>query len=165
MSHHRDRDSNTDTDTHILREILEELRQQRRLLHVILAHLQLVPTAAITVISAAGEIDIMQSTYKSVPGADTFTFQVFDNSTPPADITARCTFTATSDGPAVAFGPVSGATVPVTNTPGTANLTISAVDSGGEKIPSLVLAATIAAPAPTAGAITVTASNPLSVIA
>ena len=108
-----------------------------------------------------GEIR-MQTTLKSLPGTDTLTFQTFDNSTPPVDITSRCSYAVSSDGPAVAVGTVTPNSAEVTYSAGTANITISTTDSGGDKIPDVVLAATIAAPA--AGTTTVTAANPSTTI-
>jgi hypothetical protein len=150
------------TEEHLLRDILQALRNIE---YLVLELLRRNPftTAKLTVISARGAIDMAQSTLKSTPGTDTITFQVFDNSNPPVDITARCTFTAVSDGPAVVLGAVAGSTVPATYTPGTANVAITATDSGGDTIQPLTLAATITAPA--AGTITVTASNPATTIA
>ena len=103
-----------------------------------------------------------QTSLKSLPGTDTLTFQTFDSSTPPVDITSRCTYSVTSDGPAVAIGATTINAVAVTYAPGTANLTITTSDSGGDKIPDVVLACTIAAPA--VGATTVTAASPNTVI-
>jgi hypothetical protein len=122
------------------------------------------PTAILVIHSSKGAtIDMTQSTLKSMPGTGVLTFQVFDNSTPPQDITTRCTFTATSDGPAVVFGAVSGATVPVTYSAGSANVAFTATDSGGDTIVPLNLVATITVPV--AGTITVTDSNPATKIA
>jgi hypothetical protein len=103
-----------------------------------------------------------QTALKSLPGTDTLSFQTFDSSTPPVDITSRCTYSVTSDGPAVAVGAVTGNTAAVTYTPGTANLTITTSDSGGDKIADVVLACTIAAV--TAATTTVTAANPATTI-
>lgn len=103
-----------------------------------------------------------QTSLKSLPGTDTLTFQTFDSSTPPVDITTRCSYSVTSDGAAVAVGGVTGNTAAVTYTPGTANLTITTSDSGGDKIADVALACTIASP--TIGTTTVTASNSATVI-
>jgi len=104
-----------------------------------------------------------QTSLKSIPGTDTLTFQTFDSSTPPVDITSRCTYTVSSDGPAVAVGSTSGSSCTVTYTLGTANLTISTRDSGGDKIPDVTLACTIAGAV--VGATTmVSAANPATTI-
>jgi len=104
-----------------------------------------------------------QTSLKSVPGTDTLTFQTFDSSTPPVDITSRCTYTVSSDGPAVAVGTTSGSSSSVTYSAGNASLTISTRDSGGDKIPDVVLACTIAA-AVVGATTTVTAANPSTTI-
>lgn len=100
-----------------------------------------------------------QTSLKSLPGTDTLTFQTFDSSTPPVDITSRCTYTVASDGPAVAVGSTSGSTASVSYTAGTANLTITTRDSGGDTIPDVVLACTISA-SPVGATTTVSAANP-----
>jgi len=103
-----------------------------------------------------------QTSLKSLPGTDTLSFQTFDSGTPPQDITGRCTYSVTSDGAAVTVGAVTANSAAVTYTSGSANLTITTSDSGGDKIPDVALACTIAAPA--VGATTVTAANPATTI-
>lgn len=103
-----------------------------------------------------------QTTLKSLPGTDTLTFNTLDSNTPPQDITSRCSYTVTSDGPAVTVASITGNSASVSYTPGSANLTIATSDSGGDKIPDVVLACTIAAPA--VGATTVSASNSATTI-
>jgi len=88
-----------------------------------------------------------QSTYNNTPGSDVFMFKTLDQSG--NDITAQCTYTATSRGTAVTFGPVSGNTVPLTNVAGTDTLTITTADAGFA-VPNVVLAATITSPPPPA---------------
>ena len=142
-----------------LSHLERKLEHLLRLTHHILA---LLTTGHTLVASLTGEINMPQTALKSLPGTDTLTFQTFDNSNPPVDITSRCSYTAVSDGPAVLPATVTGNSVSVTYAAGTANLTITTSDSGGDKIPDVVLACTIAAPA--AGITTVTAANPNTTI-
>ena len=102
----------------------------------------------------------MQTTLQAQPGTDTLTFTTVDVNG--ADITSRCTYTVTSDGPAVSVGSLSSNTASVSYSSGTANVTIKTADSGGDTIPDVVLAATIASPPPpppTTGTTTVKAQN------
>jgi len=115
--------------------------------------------ASTIIFSDTGAINMPQTSLKSIPGTDTLTFQTFDSSTPPVDITSRCTYTVASDGPAVAVGSTSGSSSSVTYSLGTANLTISTRDSGGDTIPDVVLACSITAPV-VGATTTVTAANP-----
>jgi hypothetical protein len=112
-----------------------------------------------------------QSSLKSIPGSDVLTFQTFDNSNPPVDITSRCTYAVTSDNPAVvAISPATSgpslalppASIAVTYAPGSSNLKIVTTDSGGDTIPDVNLACLIAA---LQGVTTVKASNTATVIA
>jgi len=148
-----------------LSEIRHELRRiASRLEHVLRILTCHPPAIASTrVFSNTGAINMPQTSLKSVPGTDTLTFQTFDSSTPPVDITSRCTYTVSSDGPAVAVGTTSGSSSSVTYTVGTANLTISTRDSGGDKIPDVVLACIITATT-VAATTTVIAANPSTTI-
>jgi len=149
----------------VLRDILEEIREQTEILNM-LAEILVPRTASTCVFSETGEINMAQTTLKSVVGNDVLSFQTMDNSAPPVDITGRCVYTVTSDGPAVAVGTVAANTAPVTYVAGTANITIKTTDSGGDTIPDVVLAATISpALPPPAGTTTVSAQNPATKIA
>lgn len=169
MSHRKgDTSKSKSKEDHLLREILEELKAHRHLLCRILANTQTRITATITVESQIGEIDMPQTLLSAPPGTDVLTFKVTDINN--NDITSRCTFSASSDNPAVvAAGTVSTNTVPTVYGTGTANLTISAVDSGGSPVTTLVLPCVISTvppppPPPGPSSISVTAANPTTVI-
>lgn len=150
-------------EQHYLRHELHRIEHWlEQIIRLLTAH---PPATAITrIFTESGAINMPQTSLKSFPGSDTLSFQTFDSSTPPVDITSRCRYSVTSDGPAVSVGPVSGSSVSVSYSEGSANLTITTSDPNGDTIPAVVLAAVIS-PAPVVSATTtVTASNPNTTI-
>lgn len=153
-------------DQHLERRLAHLEHQSERLLrlvHHVLRILTAAHTAITQVFATTGEINMPQTQLKSLPGTDTLTFQTFDSSTPPVDITSRCTYSVVSDGAPVSVGTITANSVGVTYASGTTNLTITTTDSGGDTIPPVVLACTIGdvtPPPPVAATTTVTASNP-----
>lgn len=150
---------------HELRSVVHELRPVALDLRQIISLLKkLTKTKALTtVIDPSGDINMAQTTYTSQSGTSTLTFTTVDANG--VDITSRCSYAVTSDGAAMSPGTPTGNTVSVSKTPGTANLTIKTSDSGGDTIPDVVLACTVAAPPPpTAAQTTVSDSDPTATI-
>ncbi len=158
-----DRDRREHRELQQLVEIVHELRIIVRDLHQLIG--LLIKTKALTTVTdPSGDINMAQTTYTSQPGTSTLTFTTVDANG--VDITSRCSYAVTSDGAAMSPGTPTGNTVSVSKTPGTANLTIKTSDSGGDTIPDVVLACTVATPPPppTAAQTTVSDSDPTATI-
>jgi len=101
--------------------------------------------------SLKGQISMAQTTYMAVVGPDTITLTTLDQNG--TDITAQCTYSASSTGSAVQVNPSAGNLISVTNSAGTDTLTIVTSDAGFA-VPDLVLATTVSAPTPVPGTTT-----------
>ena len=148
---------------HELEERVERMGHQlgHKLDHI----LRLLKRGVTTVFAETGVIE-MQTTLKSLAGKDVLVFQTFDNSNPPQDITARCTYGVVTDAVAVTVDSSTGNTANVTYVEGSARLTISTTDAGGDSIPDVVLSCSIGpSQVPAAGNTLVGAQNPNTVIA
>lgn len=99
-----------------------------------------------------------QSVFNSRPGTEVLTIKTVDANQ--VDITTRCSYVVASDGPAMAFSPVTGNLVTVTKIPGTANVALRTTDLGGDVIPDVNLFCTIVSPAATTGETTISSTNP-----